>query len=61
MNSSNDPRLSLLREFWGNIYAHVILTAEADSIPTDARSCFMANAQWDAIEVEARSVSSRHN
>ena len=30
---TDDPRLSLLREFWGNNYAHVILTAEADDLP----------------------------
>ena len=28
---------TLLTEFWGNNYAHVILTAEADSLPTDAK------------------------
>ena len=27
--------MSLLREFWGNNHAHVILTSEADSLPTD--------------------------
>ena len=27
-NITHDPQLSLLREFWGNNYAHVILTAE---------------------------------
>ena len=31
----NVADLSLLREFWRNNYAHVILTAEADSLPTD--------------------------
>ena len=44
LNVTNDPHLSLLPEFWRNSYAHVILTAEADSLPTDARSCFMAMA-----------------
>ena len=34
-NVTKDPRLSLLREFWGNNYAHVIMTAEADSLPKD--------------------------
>ena len=34
-NVTNDPQLSHLKEFWGNNYAHVILTAEADSLPTD--------------------------
>ena len=29
--------LSLLKEFCGNNYAHVILTAEADSLPTDEK------------------------
>ena len=28
---------NLLREFWGNNYAHLILTAEADSLPTDEK------------------------
>ena len=36
----NVADLSLLREFWGNNCAHVILTAEADSLPTDARQLF---------------------
>ena len=36
----NVTLLSLLREFWRNKYAHVILTAEADSLPTDARQLF---------------------
>ena len=36
----NVADLSLLREFWGNNNAHVILTAEADSLPTDARQLF---------------------
>ena len=36
-NVTNDPQLSLLRESWGNNHAHVILTAEADSLPTDEK------------------------
>ena len=36
----NIAELSLLRNFWGNNYAHVILTSEADSLPTDARQLF---------------------
>ena len=36
-NVTNDPQLSLLRELWGNNHAHVILTAEADSLPTDEK------------------------
>ena len=32
--------LTLLREFWGNSYAHVVLTAEADSLPTHAKQLF---------------------
>ena len=36
-NVTNDPHLSLLPEFWENDHAHVILTAEADSLPTDAK------------------------
>ena len=34
---TSDPQLPLLREFLGNNYAYVILTAEADSLPTDAK------------------------
>ena len=30
----NVAELSILREFWGNNCAHVILLAEADSLPT---------------------------
>ena len=33
----NVADLSLLQEFWGNNYAHVFLTAEADSLSTDAK------------------------
>ena len=33
----NVADLSLLKEFWGNNYAHVILTEEADSLSTDAK------------------------
>ena len=36
-NVTSDPELSLLREFSGNKYAQVVLTAEADSLPTDAK------------------------
>ena len=36
-NVTDDRQLSLLRELWGNKYAHVILTAEADSSPTDEK------------------------
>ena len=36
-NVTNDPQLSLLTEFWRNNFAHVILTAEADSLPTDEK------------------------
>ena len=36
-NVINDPQLSLLTEFRRRNYAHVILAAEADSLPTDAR------------------------
>ena len=34
-NVTNDPQMSLLREFWKSNYARVILTAEADSLPTE--------------------------
>ena len=33
----NVADLSLLKEFWWNTCAHVFLTAEADSLPTDTR------------------------
>ena len=33
---AGDRQLSLLTEFWGNNYAHVILTPEADSLLRDA-------------------------
>ena len=33
-NATNVPQLSLLRDFGENNYAHVILTAEADSLRT---------------------------
>ena len=33
----NVAHLTLLRELWGNNYALVILTAEADSLPTDEK------------------------
>ena len=32
-----DPQVSLLVKFWENNYADVILTAEADSLPTDSK------------------------
>ena len=37
VNIGKLPQLSLLKEIWGNNYAHVILTAEADSLPTDEK------------------------
>ena len=39
-NVTNEPQLSHLAEFWGNNCAHVILTAEADSLPTDEKELF---------------------
>ena len=36
----NVAELSLLKEFWRNNYAHVVMTAEADRIPTDAKQSF---------------------
>ena len=41
----NVAELSLLREFWGNIDAPVILTAEADSLPTD-RKLLRDDSDW---------------
>ena len=37
-NVTDDRQLSLLRQFLGNNYAHVILSAEADSLPTDEKN-----------------------
>ena len=51
-NISDDPQLSPLREFWGNNYAHVILTAEADSLPKDEKACLMTMVWWDVIQAE---------
>ena len=34
---TNDPQQSHLRELCGTIYAHVILTAKADILPTDEK------------------------
>ena len=31
-----DPDVSLIQQFWGNNYAHVIMTVEADGLPRDA-------------------------
>ena len=57
----NVTLLSLLREFWRNNYAHVILTAEADSLPTDARQLFedhglvgCLSSKSDDLSVHAR-------
>ena len=36
-NVTEDRQLSLLREFWRNNYAHVILTAEDDRVPRDEK------------------------
>ena len=36
-NIADDGQLSLFREFWGNTFAHVILTAEADSFPIEEK------------------------
>ena len=61
----NDPQLSLVTEFWGNNYAHVILTEEADSSPTDARellndNCFVGchSSKSNDLSVHARIDSS---
>ena len=39
----NDLLLSFLPEFWRTNFAHVILTAEVDSLPTDAREMLNDN------------------
>ena len=30
-----DERINILQEFWGNNYAHIVITAEADELPQD--------------------------
>ena len=67
-NISDDPQLSPLRKFWGNNYAHVILTAEADSLPKDAKELlddYMVlvechSSRSNDLSVHARFDSSRH-
>ena len=54
----NVAELSLLRNFLGNNYAHVILTAEADSLPTDARQYMRTMAWWDATAAVAMTCHS---
>ena len=49
--TTNIAEQSLL-EFWWNNNAHVILTSEADSSPTEG-SCLKTKAWWDVIQPEA--------
>ena len=42
-NVTNGTQLSLFTEFWGNNFALVILTAQADSLPTDAKELLNDN------------------
>ena len=64
---TNDPQLSRLKEFWGNNYAHVILTAEAASLPTDPNKlhtdCGLVgrhSSSSNDLSVHARINSSRY-
>ena len=64
---TNDPQLSLLREFWENNYAHVILTAKADSLPTDEKELLddyglvgCHSSRSNDLSVHARIDSSRY-
>ena len=66
-NVTNDPQLSLHAEFWGNNCAHVILTAEADSLPTDEKEllddCGLVgchSSRSNDLSVHARIDSSRY-
>ena len=66
-SATNDPQLSLLREFWENNYAHVILTAKADSLPTDEKELLddyglvgCHSSRSNDLSVHARIDSSRY-
>ena len=66
-NVSDDRQLSLLREFGGNNYAHVILTAEADGIPKDEKESLddyglvgCRSSRSNDLSVHARIDSSGH-
>ena len=54
----NVAELSLLRQFWRNNYAHVILTAEADSCQQTENSCLMTTVWLDATQAGAMSCQS---
>ena len=54
----NVTGLSLLREFWANNDAHVILTVEADAYQQMKRSCLRTMAWWDATQAEAMTCQS---
>ena len=57
-NVTNDPQLSLLREFGGNNYAHVILTAEADGLPTGDKELLEDHGLQMTCQFHARIDSS---
>ena len=66
-NVTNDPLLSLLREFWRNNYVNVILTVEADSLPTAEKKllddCGLVgchSSRSNDLSVHARIDSSRY-
>ena len=66
-NVSDDLQLSLLREFWENNYAHVFLTTEADSLPTDEKKLLddydltgCHSSRRNDLSVHARINSSGH-
>ena len=65
LNVISDPQLSLLPEFWRNNNAHVILTAEAESSPTDANKLLRGygfvgchSSRSNDLSVHARNDSS---
>ena len=57
-NVTSDPQLSLLREFLRNNYAYVILTAEADSLPTDEKELLDDYGLVDVIRAGAMTCQS---
>ena len=63
----NITDLSLLREFWGNNYAHVIMTPQADSLTTDAKQLLEGHGlvgchsnRGNYLSVHARIDSTRY-
>ena len=56
---SSNENFHVASDLLGNNCAHVILTAQADSLPTDARKLLSTTmAQWDVIRAEAMTCQS---